>query len=262
MSETHILPDVLALGEVTYPPGGTLGPRIQHSHQFVMVHTGEMEIQVDGERRHAPAGSISLLHPGHEETFTFATDRATRHSYVHFSYTPPPLALTRRHLPIILPLSTALQDLTRRLLDQRAATLSTRDLLQRALVAQLFWQYVGEAERGSGPRPVPALEHAEQYIRAHLDQPLTLAEIAAAAAVSPAHLTRLFHAEYDTTPVAFVWACRVQRGIDLLENTGLTVEQIAHLCGFQSSSHFSRRVRQACGLSPLAVRRRTWQGNS
>ena len=85
--------------------------------------------------------------------------------------------------------------------------------------------------------------------------------VSTAAAVSPAHLIRLFRAQLNTTPMNYLWERRVAMGIELLLQTGLGVGEIANRCGFQTSQHFSRRVRQATGLTPLEVREQSWQGH-
>ncbi|MBI3970766.1 MAG: helix-turn-helix domain-containing protein [Chloroflexi bacterium] len=61
-----------------------------------------------------------------------------------------------------------------------------------------------------------------------------------------------------TTPARFLWDERVRHGVFLLEHTGLTVAEVADRAGFQSSFHFSRRVRAATGLPPRELRRRRW----
>ena len=54
-------PEAVNAGEVTYPPGGTLGPRRQHDVQLVLLHSGSMTVWVDGAARHAGARTVSLL---------------------------------------------------------------------------------------------------------------------------------------------------------------------------------------------------------
>ena len=58
--------------------------------------------------------------------------------------------------------------------------------------------------------------------------------------------------------MAYVWARRVDAGVELLSGTGLPVGTIAERCGFQTSFHFARRVRRATGATPTEVRRRAW----
>jgi len=259
---TNLWPENVVVDEVIYPPGGTLGPRIQLSLELVFLHSGEMTVWIDGEKRHAPAGTASVLFPDHEERFAFAPNAETHHSYMHLwlAFLPDDLAQRVHRLPWPLPLSSAMTAMMRDALALRHSTLSTADAMLRALGMQMLWRYVGEGERlltgGTGTHP--AIERAQSFAQARLRETMTLEDMAEAAAVSQSHLIRLFRDELETTPMAWLWEQRVRRGIELLESTGLPVGLIAQQCGFQTSDHFSRRVRQATGLSPSTIRRRAW----
>jgi AraC family transcriptional regulator of arabinose operon len=173
---------------------------------------------------------------------------------------PADLVGRLQRLPWPLPLSSAMNTMMRDALTLRQATLSTADAMQRALGMQMLWRYLGEGERllAGGTGAHPAIERAQYFIQSHLNEPIALEDIAEAAAVSPAHLIRLFRDETATTPMAWVWQQRVRRGVELLESTGLPVGLIAQQCGFQTSHHFSRRVRGTTGLAPSAIRQRAW----
>lgn len=266
VSETRMMPDLwpenMTVGDVVYPPGGVLGPRLQYSIELVMVHTGSMTVWVDGQRRYAPAGSVAILFPDHEERFAFATKTETHHSFTHI-WLPNLSDATQQRLAVLpwpLPLSATMNDLIRSALSLRNSPLSTAELLLKTLGLHMLLRYLGEGERLLAGQTAthPAVEHARQFIQSHLNEPLGVADMAQAAAVSPSHLIRLFKAELGCTPAAYLWEERVRRGIELLENTGLPVGLIAEQCGFQTSYHFSRRIRQATTLSPVEVRRRAW----
>ena len=249
-------------GEVTYPPGGRLGPRWQHDAQLVLVHSGSATVTVDGVRRASlPEQTVGLLLPGHRERFAFARDRPTHHSWVQARLADPPPALLERlaAAPAALPVSTALDELVREAVIVARTPLPTAAPLLAALAAAALWRYVGEGEsRGAGPGDAVAL--ARRYLHAHLAEPhVALRDVAAAAHVSAPHLVRRFRAELGTTPMAYLWSRRVAAGIDLLTHTGLSVGEIARRCGFASVYHFSRRVKQHTGASPTAVRRRGWE---
>jgi AraC family transcriptional regulator of arabinose operon len=92
-----------------------------------------------------------------------------------------------------------------------------------------------------------------------LSEELTLGQIADHVAICPEYLIRVFQRELKTTPVAYLWQKRVARGIDLLENSGLSISIIAERCGFKTRNHFSRRIQEAVGISPKNVRRKVWQ---
>ncbi|MEU4394237.1 helix-turn-helix domain-containing protein [Kribbella sp. NPDC023855] len=100
-----------------------------------------------------------------------------------------------------------------------------------------------------------SLEPTMRWMRDHLGEPLTLADIARQAAVSPRSLNRRFHEQTGTTPLQWLLTQRVRHAQELLETTALSIEEIAAHCGFGTAinlrQHFTRRVH----LSPQAYRR-------
>ena len=257
-------PDGVMVGEVVYPAGGTLGPRIQTNIQLVMIHSGLAAVWIDGVMRCASANTVFVLFPDHKENFAFSKTDDTWHTWLHIAPHNIDEAIYKRlkQLEWPLPLSPSMQQLIREALTIQHASFPTATEMLKALAAQMIWRYIGEGElrqTQATQRSHPAVEQAQQFIHAHLSEPITLDDIAHVVAMSPAHLIRLFQAQLHTPPMAYLWQLRVKRGIELLEQTGLTVGTIAERCGFQSRFHFSRRIHAAVGYTPLEVRRRSWQ---
>src|SRR5262249_21629388 len=147
----------------------------------------------------------------------------------------------------------------RALLDLETSALSTRAELESLLSNLALFQFVGEAELPGRPELLPGpLERALQVIDERLGSPRLIHELTIAAAGSTSHLMRLSHRHLGTTPGSYLWQRRVERGIQLLEETGLPIGEVARRCGFATSHHFSRKVREAAGVSPAIVRRRAW----
>jgi AraC-like DNA-binding protein len=240
----------VSVGTVTYPPGGTLGPRRQRDLQLVVVHRGSATVWVDDVPRRLEAGEVGLLRPGHRERFAFDPAAETRHSWVQLRAPD----LDPAGLPDTLPFSPALEALVG---EAVAALPGPRELLAH-LAAAALWRYAAEAGRARPERARP-VDDARRFIHAHLAEPgVALADVAAAAHVTPAHLVRAFRAEHGTTPIAYLWDRRTALGVDLLAHTGLPIEVVAERSGFATAHHFSRRVRAATGLPPGALRRARW----
>lgn len=248
----------LPAGEVTYAPGGTLGPRRQHDIQLVLIHAGGARITVDdGPPAPLAAGWVRLLLPGHRETFAFDRERPTRHSWVQGRPADPGLLPRLAALAPQLRCSAELGSLIGAAVAAARAPLPTARPLAAALGGAALWRYAGEAEAGTHDGDV--VEQARQVLHARLGDPaLDLAQVARAVHVTPAHLVRRFRAQLGITPMAYLWGRRVAAGIELLTGTGLPVGTIAARSGFKTVHHFSRRVRAEAGMPPTELRRVRW----
>ncbi len=89
----------------------------------------------------------------------------------------------------------------------------------------------------------------------HLDERLDVARLAWHAGVSPRTIARRFRAETGTTPLQWVLGQRVLRARELLEQTDLAVEDVAHACGFASAPQLRRHFTRSTGTTPTAYRR-------
>jgi len=86
-----------------------------------------------------------------------------------------------------------------------------------------------------------------------------LARARLAAGCSASGLNQRFRRHLGTSPARFLWMTRVERGVSMLRDTGLTVAEISSLCGCKNPFHFSRIVKRSQGISPREVRRAAWK---
>ncbi|MFC4298367.1 MAG: AraC family transcriptional regulator [Castellaniella sp.] len=88
------------------------------------------------------------------------------------------------------------------------------------------------------------------YVDAHLDEALTLDELAGVAVLSTYHFARMFHVSFGEPPHAWVLGRRLARARELLARSRDDLAGVARACGFGSASHFSRVFLQATGITP------------
>lgn len=98
------------------------------------------------------------------------------------------------------------------------------------------------------------LAMAVAYIKAHLEQKITVAELARHANCSVSQLERLFKDVLHISPMQMVQKMRLEWALDLLQNTQEPIVNIAIKCGYTDHSAFTRQFKQFTGSSPSAYR--------
>ena len=92
------------------------------------------------------------------------------------------------------------------------------------------------------------------WIEKNVHQELSLPVIARQAAMSTRTLSRRFVERVGATPAQWVASARVRRAQQLLETTGLSVEEVAAHSGFRSASVLREHFAGVVGTAPLAYR--------
>lgn len=100
----------------------------------------------------------------------------------------------------------------------------------------------------------PVLIATVSLMNQHIDNPLSMGELAEAAGYSRRHLERLFRDAVGKTPGEFYRGLRLDHGRNLLSTTNLTLMEVALACGFDSVSHFSKSFRGRFGTSPTKLK--------
>lgn len=88
------------------------------------------------------------------------------------------------------------------------------------------------------------------WAQANLRLPLTVADLAAHAGLSPRTFSRRFLAETGLPPGAWLLARRLDSARELLEAQTLSIDVIAVTTGFGSSHNLRYHLRRALGMSP------------
>jgi len=94
-----------------------------------------------------------------------------------------------------------------------------------------------------------------EWLSAHLDQPLTVRQLAARANMSERTFARRFVADTGTTPQRWLIGQRILLAQQLLEETDETIDAIADHVGFGNATALRHHFRLWRGTTPTAYRR-------
>lgn len=103
----------------------------------------------------------------------------------------------------------------------------------------------------------PIVRKALCYIHEMLGEQVQLAEIARACDVSPNYLSARFNQETGCSIAVYINRKRVDKIVDLLQNTNRSISDIAAYVGFTDLNYCIKVFKKSKGVSPGAFRRQT-----
>jgi len=133
------------------------------------------------------------------------------------------------------------------------------------VATQLARQLVVPPQRDGGQaqyieRPLPVLDSSDLFagtvawVQEHLDEPVTVEDLAARSAMSPRTFARRFLAATGTTPYQWLLGQRVQLAQRLLEVSDLSIETVAERSGFCTAGNLRKHFSRIVHTSPQAYR--------
>jgi transcriptional regulator GlxA family with amidase domain len=94
------------------------------------------------------------------------------------------------------------------------------------------------------------LEDLVEWIRDHLDRPLGIEDLARRSKMSARNFQRVFTRQCGLPPAKFIERLRVERARLIIEDTGLTMTEIARKSGFDTEQRMRRAFKRVLGINP------------
>ncbi len=104
----------------------------------------------------------------------------------------------------------------------------------------------------AGERAAKSIE----FMKAHLRESLPIATLAAVVNLSRSHYTTLFRRVTGYAPLRYLNHLRMQRAVQLLDTTNLSIKEISEQLGFSDQFYFSRAFSKMHGHAPSEHRQR------
>ncbi len=110
------------------------------------------------------------------------------------------------------------------------------------------------------PSVYPTVEYQRikqllEYIHTHYHESISLKTLSTAVNISQRECFRCFQTILHTTPMAYITKYRISTALSLLQNTTLSITEIALSTGFNSSSYFSKIFREHMKVTPFHYRK-------
>jgi AraC-like DNA-binding protein len=223
----------------------------EHSHddvELIVVLRGKMWAKIRGEEIYAETGDV-LLYPGnvpHEEQADPQNPVETIFIGWEGSAHDWPLRVHDTDGRIRM--------LAKWLYDERFSSDECKATISNPFLQAILSEYYKLSAYNEHTEFVRNIRH---YIREHLEEPITLDNLAKTAGMSKYHFVRTYKKLSNQTPMASVRTIRVEAARSLLITTNLPLKSIALKVGLGNEYYLCRVFRQTLGLTPGYFRKKT-----
>lgn len=98
------------------------------------------------------------------------------------------------------------------------------------------------------------------YIELNFVEDIQIQELSTKAAISGRHFSRIFRANYGTSPMEYIIHLRLQHACRLMGRKDLSITEIALQSGFSDSNYFARLFKKRYGKTPSEYKKRVKNG--
>ncbi len=234
--------------------------REHHNDDLLIYCTeGQAYLSVEDEPCVVRAGDLLLLPAGAAHRYTAAPENPWTIHWVH--YAGPLAADFRQHMGFSDDIRKRHLGRQARLLVDFNGLLSVRQTGFRTPglvhVANRLRQLLAAIPLSADAQPHAQqldLETIHSFMREHLDERLSLAQLADLAGLSAAHFATRYRALTGVSPIQHFLHLKVEQACQIMDTTELSFTQISARLGYDDNYYFSRLFKKVMGQSPTDYR--------
>ncbi len=100
------------------------------------------------------------------------------------------------------------------------------------------------------------IHEAQKYVHTHLNEKISMEEVAVALSLNPSHFSRIYKSETGETFIEYMTRIKMEHAQEALEQSDKTIDQIAESLGYDNTSYFIKLFKMSSGYSPKEFRHR------
>ena len=131
---------------------------------------------------------------------------------------------------------------------------AVRDELSKIMI-YLFHAVENKTTLRFSPVQDSRIKQCLSWIDSHLDSTVSVSDISSAANISERECQRLFKTCLHRSPMEYLLYRRLMKAAHMLTESDISITEAALACGFNNSSHFSRKFKELTGSTPAQYRK-------
>lgn len=240
----------------------TSRPKGRKDYQLLYIAAGQVHFFINGQERVVTAGNIVVYLPGQPQEYVYYKDDKTDVYWVHFTGSDVEKIIDYYNIRlseniIYIGTSPDYQWLFGQIIQEmqlcRPRFEELISLLLRNIFILISRNLIG-ANRADNSLE-NEVELAMHYFRENYRSEVNVEDYALSRGMSASNFYRVFKQISGSTPLQFILKLRLSNAQNLLENSNLTIAEIASEVGYENPLYFSRLFHKHIGVSPSEYRK-------
>lgn len=209
-----------------------------------------------GKSFYVPEGSLLMYFPGIRQQYAFQKSDNAIMLWSHFSGSACELLSSlRSDAPVVLSIRDPKQFLHifERMIAAHYNRLTQGDLLcdsYMPVLIALMLQHSNSQEEQKAVRGNKQIERVLSQMHVEFNRPIDIKAYAEMCHLSEDRFIRMFKAQMGMPPYRYQLKIRIQRAVEMLENTNISVGACAEAVGFHDNAYFCRIFKKFTGHPP------------
>lgn len=242
-------------------PGYQWGPGVRDHYLIHHIIRGKGCYTIEERTYHLGAGDTFLLFPNVESNYCADMDEPWEYAWVGFAgndaYSMIANTDFSKENPVLnqTGISEELFQKIRAVYEVNGNTFEDAVSMTGELYSLMgFLIKHSMRKEKNGNYQLGYVERARQYIAERYSYPITVEDVAAYTGVSRSYLFRLFRDMLKLSPKEYLLEYRIRQACQLLNQTELSVQSIAHSVGFEDNLYFSKVFKKYKNCTPSEYR--------
>lgn len=240
----------------------TSRPKGRKDYQLLYIAAGQGHFFINGQERVVSAGNIIVYLPGQPQEYVYFKDDKTDVYWVHFTGSDVEKIIDYYNIRlseniIYIGTSPDYQWLFGQIIQEMQLCRPRFEELISLLLRNIFIlisRNLIKANRADNSLE-NEVELAMHYFRENYRSEINVEDYALSRGMSASNFYRVFKQISGSTPLQYILKLRLSNAQNLLENSNLSIAEIASAVGYENPLYFSRLFHKHIGVSPSEYRK-------